>query len=145
MKALRSILILIACTVGLFQDARVAGAEDAQLSLQSLTQTRERPLFSPSRRPPPPAVSVPERVEPLLAVASQAPPAPPPTPPDVRLMGLMLLPDTQMAILEHAPTGEVIRLAAGAELDAWTLRIIDARSIAFELDGREARHVLFER
>jgi hypothetical protein len=120
-----------------------ADAADRQLSLQALTETRDRPLFSPSRRPPPPDVPVPERVEPLLAVVSQAPP-PPPAPPDVRLMGLMLLPNRQLAILEHAPTGEVIRLAAGAELDAWTLRIVDARSIAFELDGREARHVLFE-
>lgn len=144
MKALRLGFFLVAGAAGLLSDLQAVDAQDVPLSLETLTQTRERPLFSSSRRPPPPAIAEPERVEPLLAVVSKAPPPPPVAPPDVRLTGLMLLPNRQMAILEHAPTGEVIRLAAGGELDAWTLRIIDARSIAFELDGREARHVLFE-
>lgn len=145
MKGLCLSMLLLASAAGFLQDVQPAEAQDMPLELESLTETRERPLFAPSRRPPPPVVAVQERPRPLLAVSSQPPPPPPPGPPDVRLMGLMLLPHAQMAILEHAPTGEVIRLAAGGELDTWTLRIIDARSIAFELDGREARHVLFDR
>lgn len=115
-----------------------------QMSLETLADMRERPLFAPSRRPPappPPAI-----IQPVAIAEPMAqPPAPTLPEPAVRLVGVTIGDQTGFAIIEHQPTGEVLRMEDGALLDLWVLSVVDARTIAFEHEGRRAVYALFER
>lgn len=106
--------------------------------LKSLKRTRERPLFSPSRRPPPP-------------VAVAAPPAPPgqpllkPVAPDHPLLTLVgtIVGETQsIGVFVDQVTKDVIRLRTGEGHAGWTLRAIHGREATFEEDQHEATLVL---
>jgi hypothetical protein len=138
----RSIVLIVATApAALAQD--VAPPFFPELRLEALGATRESPLFSPTRRPPEPKPE-PARPAPVAALAVPVA-APPPPPPDLRLIGLVLAPERQVAIVEHGLTGETLRLAPGAHLDAWKMSIVDGRTIAFEHEGRRESYALFER
>ena len=102
------------------------------IPLKSLTFTRERPLFSRSRRPPPPA-----SVE-----APPAPLAPPPksAEPDHPLLTLVgtIVGETQsIGIFVDQVAKSVIRLKTGQDHAGWTLRAVQGREAIFEKDQRE--------
>jgi hypothetical protein len=129
-------VIALICSVMVWTAAMADGAGETaagapfypQMSLEAMTAMRERPLFAPSRRPPAPP-----------------PPAPPLPEPAVRLVGVTIGDDAGFAIIEHQPTGEVLRMKDGALLDRWVLSVVDARTIAFEHEGRRAVYALFQR
>ena len=145
-------VIALICSVMVWTAAMADGAGETaagapffpQMSLEAMTAMRERPLFTPSRRPPappPPAI-----VQPVAIAEPMAPPPAPPLPePAVRLVGVTIGNDAGFAIIEHQPTGEVLRMKHGALLDSWVLSVVDARTIAFEHDGRRAVYALFQR
>jgi general secretion pathway protein N len=110
------------------------------IDLSSLEATRDRPLFSESRRPPAPP---PEPPPPPPAPVVAAVPAPPPEPPLLRLIGLVTMGETRVALVEDGNTGEILRLSPGAMIDDWTMTIVDDRTIAFSRDGKAARFALF--
>src|SRR5262245_60205635 len=73
----------------------------AAASLDHLSATRERPLFSPARRPPaPPPVPV------------IAPPEPPP-PPNVTLFGVVMDAEEARAIVQIGPANMIRRVRIG--------------------------------
>jgi general secretion pathway protein N len=94
--------------------------------LGTLSQTRKRPLFSPSRRPPAPPVVV-DVPAPLVT-------APKPAAPD--RLGLLLigtvLGHLNIAILRQENTEILLRLHAGQDHEGWILRRIDRRDVTFE-------------
>ncbi|MBA3517304.1 MAG: hypothetical protein H0T75_06625 [Rhizobiales bacterium] len=106
-------------------------------SLESLEATRSAPLFTPSRTAP---QSEPEPepdvapVETEVAVEAEA------TPPDVKLIGIVKAGSEEVAILSDTATAEVQRLRPGEEVQGWTVRIVDTRTV--ELKSGEQRHTL---
>jgi hypothetical protein len=94
------------------------------IPLSALTPTRERPVFSPSRRPPPPAVvNVPFVAPPRVA-------APPPPRPNMVLVGTITGDDdaTAMAVFVDQGTKTVVRLRAGDAHLGWTLESVHGRA-----------------
>ena len=98
--------------------------------LTSLVETRDRPLFSPSRRPapvaPPPAVSPPQVNEPV-AVA----PAPPEKPPWA-LVGTIIAPGASLAIVQAPGARSISRMRIGEGDAGWRVRSVAPRSIVVE-------------
>jgi general secretion pathway protein N len=95
------------------------------IPLRSLTATRERPLFTPSRRPPAPAVAGPPPAE---------PPPPPPTGPDrpqLILVGAISGDTEGIAIFLDQSTRDIVRLRTGeSHPSGWTLRLVKGREAA---------------
>ncbi|WP_334526780.1 hypothetical protein [Bradyrhizobium sp. AZCC 2230] len=93
----------------------------------SLSATRERPIFSPSRRPPP-----------VVAAASPAP-RPPPEPPRVErpqffLVGTVDGGDEGFGIFVDEATKAALRLKIGEGYQGWKLRAVHGREVMLERD-----------
>lgn len=107
------------------------------ISLNSLTATRERPIFSPSRR-----ASVPTPPAPIAA------PAPPPqivaAPEEIplQLVGTIVGRDSGIAICINPSTRDVIRLKTGEDFNGWVLRSVQGREASFEKATLQARLAL---
>lgn len=103
--------------------------------LEALSATRERPIFSISRRPPaPPPVFV--AAEPS-APPPRAPPAPPERPALV-LLGTINGGSLHLGIFHDETAAKTLRLAVGESFDGWVLRAVSAADAQFETDGRIA-------
>ena len=96
------------------------------IPLRELTATRERPLFTPSRRAPAPAV------------ANAAPPPPPPPPAEkpqeaeplqLSLTGTVAGGDSAMGIFLDKASGTPLRLKVGDKHKGWTLRSVGRRDV----------------
>jgi general secretion pathway protein N len=104
------------------------------IPLRLLTATRERPLFSPSRRPPSP---------PVLA-ALQLPPRPAPAKPAepdhplLTIIGTIVGETEGIGVFVDQATNDVIRLRTGQDHDGWVLRSVHGRETTFEKDRRTA-------
>ena len=104
------------------------------ISLNSLTATRERPIFSPSRRPPLPTPPAP--------IALPSIPTPPPAVPEeipLKLLGTIVGRDSGIAICLNPSTNDVIRLKMGENFQGWVLREVHGREAAFEKATLQAR------
>ncbi|HUD88798.1 MAG TPA: hypothetical protein VMR17_20310, partial [Xanthobacteraceae bacterium] len=102
------------------------------IPLDSLTNTRERPLFSPSRRPPAVAVAAPPPAPPAAP-----PPKPVPDNPPLKLVGTVIGDGVSMGIFIDQGTKNVVRLRAGEGLAGWKLAAIEGRDATFEKDQRQ--------
>ena len=102
------------------------------IPLRVLTATRERPLFSPSRRPPaPPAVASPVVPRPV------APPKPAePEHPQVTIVGTIVGGGDAIAVFIDQATKNVIRLHPGQDHNGWVLRSVQGREATFEKNDR---------
>jgi general secretion pathway protein N len=95
--------------------------------LSALSGTRDRPLFSGSRRPPIVAVPI---VAPPPKQEALAPP--PPERPLLTLIGTIVSPKASVAMLQGSDAEAVSRLRVGQENDGWQVRGISFRSIVVE-------------
>jgi general secretion pathway protein N len=98
--------------------------------LSALTATRERPLFSASRRPPaPPTAAAP-------AVQVRAPPPPRATEPPRPRMSLVgtVAGAEGIAVFVDQATQTVIRLRTGEGHEGWVLRSVGAREVTLQND-----------
>jgi hypothetical protein len=102
--------------------------------LESLTATRDRPLFSASRRPP--AVALPI-VAPPPKQEALAPP--PPEQPLLTLVGTIVSRQASVAMLRGSNGEAISRLRVGQESDGWRVRGIDLRSIVVEKGAQSVR------
>jgi general secretion pathway protein N len=100
------------------------------IPLKLLTATRERPIFSPSRRAPAPVVAGPP---PVQAVASPPPP-PPPERPRLTLIGAIAGADGGIAVILDEATRDIIRLRTGENHAGWVLRSVCGREATLEKD-----------
>jgi len=102
--------------------------------LSSLSATRERPLFTPSRRAPAPAVAGP------VAAAPPPPPPPPSEPerPQLTLVGAIVGGNEGIAVFVDQTTNSVIRLRTGQDHLGWVLRSVKGREATLEKDRRSA-------
>jgi general secretion pathway protein N len=105
------------------------------IPLKSLTATRERPIFRPSRRPPAPAVVGAAPVEtprPVpVAVAEPEQPA-------LTLVGIVSGSTDGIAVFVNQATRDIIRLRTGEGHDGWILRSVDGREAVLEKNRRTA-------
>lgn len=98
------------------------------IPLDSLRETRDRPLFSVSRRPPPPVVAeAPKAIAPIAA----APPAAPEKP-QVTLVGVVHGPGLDLAILVDEADKSLVRLRIGQSVGGWTVHGVDTRAATLE-------------
>ena len=104
------------------------------IPLRVLTATRDRPLFSPSRRPPPAAVVA----APVAAPRPAAPAAP--DHPLLTLVGTVVSNRDVIGIFIDQADKKVVRLRTGQDHDGWTLRAVHERDAVF--DDRRHRAVL---
>jgi general secretion pathway protein N len=99
------------------------------IPLAALSNTRERPIFSPSRRPPPP-VAAPVPV-------AKAPPPPKPAPVEraqLSLVGTIIGGDQSFGIFIDPSTNAALRLKIGEDFQGWTLRSVQGREATLERD-----------
>jgi hypothetical protein len=102
------------------------------LPLKQLSITRERPIFSPSRRPPPP-VAAPVYVAP---VATRSPPKPAePDRPAVTLLGTIVGGAEGIGVFLESATRTVVRLRMGEDHQGWVLRSVKGREVTLEKAG----------
>jgi hypothetical protein len=94
----------------------------AGTAVASLSATQERPVFSPSRRRPPPA--------PVPVAASPAVSAP--QRPTLALVGVVAGEGDAFAIFLEEKTKAVIRLKRGESHSGWTLRDVHGREATLE-------------
>lgn len=103
------------------------------IPLSSLTATRDRPLFLPSRRPPAPAVAGTPVVAP---VAPMAPPPAEPEQPPLTLVGAVAGESEGYAVFLDQATNSVIRLKTGQDHSGWVLRAVKGREAILQKDRR---------
>jgi hypothetical protein len=99
------------------------------ISLDQLSSTRERPLFSPTRRPLPAAAVAPVAAAPI-------PITPTPERPQLRLVGTVVGEQDGIGLFVEQSTEKVFRLKIGEAHEGWTLRSIRRRAVDLEKDGR---------
>jgi hypothetical protein len=126
----------VADTTGLSRAPRVpdpgAKSRDGnplwRVPLSSLSATRDRPLFSASRRPPivaaPVGAPAPQKQEAL------APPSP--ERPLLTLVGTIVSRTGSIAMLQGSSTDAISRLRLGEKNDGWRVQGISLRSIVVE-------------
>jgi hypothetical protein len=98
--------------------------------LDRFSATRDRPLFSPTRRPPAPPVIV-------------AAPPPPPPPPNVALLGVVMDGEQAHAVVRTGPTEKVLRVSIGDDIGGWKVGQIEQRKLVLLLNGRTATFTMF--
>ena len=121
---------------GPHRDAAAQGGNPLwMIPLSALTATRDRPLFSVSRRPP------------ALAVQAAPPPPPPPAPdpapapperPTLTLIGTIVGPGTSVAMLRDTATQAVKRVREGEETSGWRLKTVKLRAVVVEKGDQSA-------
>jgi hypothetical protein len=118
--------------------ARERGASGNPLwgiPLRILTATRERPLFSPARRPPAPPVVAAPPVAPRPVAASKPPE---PERPPLTIVGTIVGGGDAIGVFINQATNEVIRIHAGQAHEGWVLRSVQGREASFEKEERQA-------
>jgi len=109
-------------------------------SLQSFSQTLERPLFTADRRPPVRAAPAPARAP------ASAPPDPAPAPeigPFI-LSAIVIVDDEREVLLSDPREGRLTRRREGETVDGWTLEEIREDAVILRY-GDQTRDVLLRR
>jgi general secretion pathway protein N len=97
------------------------------IPLSALTATRDRPLFSASRRPPIVAAPI---IAPAQKPEALAPP--PPERPLLTLVGTIVSRKASVAMLQGSNAEAISRLRVGQDNDGWRVQGIGLRSIVVE-------------
>jgi general secretion pathway protein N len=102
-------------------------------ALDRLSATRDRPLFSPTRRPTPPPPPPPPEQAPVAVI---------PQPPNLTLVGIVLDDEGARALIRSSAT-KADRVQIGDDIGGWKVTQIDGRRLVLSLDGRFATFTLF--
>lgn len=100
------------------------------IPITSLSATRERPVFLPSRRPPAPAVAAPLPVEP-----AKPPPPPVAERPHLALVGSVVGEIESVAVFMDSSTRATVRLKMGETHAGWILRSVKGREAVLQKGG----------
>jgi hypothetical protein len=144
-------LCMVACVVALRSTALAADAGGGvlarssaalgnplwALTLDRLPATRDRPLFSPSRRPPPLPES--RRVETVAAIPA------PGHPPSVTLLGIIRDANDAWALVRAGGSDKIMHARLGDEIAGWKVSEIESRRLVLSSDDRSVSFALFAR
>jgi hypothetical protein len=109
------------------------GQGDSSLpALDDLTETRERPLFSSTRRPPD-VEPAPQAATPITEGASMP----------FELVGIALGADVSAAIFRNTDSKEETRVAKGAKIGSWNVEEISERAVVLRGNDKRVRMRLF--
>lgn len=102
------------------------------IPLSALSNTRERPIFTPSRRPPAPVV---------VAAPSPVLPVQPARPAEqerlsLALIGTVISGTEGIGVFLDQPSQRLVRLRTGEQHAGWTLRSVRAREVTLEKGPR---------
>lgn len=100
------------------------------IPISALDATRERPIFSASRRPPMPPI-VAERV-----VAPPPPKPPEPEQPRLALVGTVIGKPINLAVVLDRATKTLVRIHVGEAVSGWILRSVDSRTMTVEKNSQ---------
>jgi hypothetical protein len=131
--AVAALLPLAVCTGAAAQQAQVTANPLAAQSLEGLSATRERPLFSTQRRPPAP---------PRVAAATPPPPPAPPPPPQVALYGIVSETGGARAMV-RANGDKIVGVRIGDDIGGWKVTKIERRQIELSLADRAVSFAMF--
>jgi general secretion pathway protein N len=109
--------------------ARSAGNPLWAIPLAALSGTRERPIFSSSRRPPP-AIAL----APVVKPAAVAPKPKEPERPKLSLVGTIASGTERFGIFVDQSTKLALRLRMGDDYQGWKLRSVQGREATLEKD-----------
>ncbi len=104
-----------------------------RLPLKQFSATRERPIFSRSRRPPPPA--------PTYVAPVEVRPIKPPEPerPTIALTGTIIGTDGyRSAVFRDTSSQDVLRLRVGDNYHGWVMLLITPREATLVKNGQQA-------
>ena len=104
------------------------------IPLSQLAVTRDRPIFSPSRRPPAPVVAAPIYVPPPAPRIAKAEPERPP----LTLVGTIAGEKDAIAVFVLQGTGTTIRLHPNESHEGWVLRSVQGREATLQKAGASA-------
>lgn len=95
--------------------------------IDALSATRDRPIFSVSRRPPPIAAPV---------TVMRAPPPPPKEPerPNLQLVGTVIGDEESFGIFVDPSSQTPLRLRLGAAHEGWVLQSVQPRQVMLQKD-----------
>ena len=138
----RGLIVAVSLAAGIcvqsWARAEEAAPSSPQISLDDLSETRDRPLFSPSRRP---------RVNRLqTAVAPPLPPPPPqaPTPaPNLTLLGTFESPTEVGATVQIPPNDKPMIVRYGTYINGWRVINISHHRLVLALQDRTAVFTMF--
>jgi general secretion pathway protein N len=119
------------------QDPAVLPNPIVAQSIGSLSATRERPIFSPTRRPPALPAAAP------APIVRRADPAPPSPPPDVVLLGVVIGPDTADALVHSESPDKTLRVRIGDDIGGWKVSRIEQHELVLSLADRSAIFTIF--
>ncbi len=102
------------------------------IPISALSGTRERPLFSASRRPPAP----PAPPAPPMPVAEAPPPPAEPEKPALTLVGTAIGNPQSVALILNQMTKSFIRLHVGEAASGWYLRSVELRTMTLEKNNQ---------
>jgi len=115
------------------QDQRPSGGNPLwEIALSALQETRARPIFSPSRRPPSPPV--------VAASPPPAPKAPEAKEPErlkLTLLGTVTGSADGIGVFVDEISNDVIRIRTGESHAGWVLRSVHRRTASFEKDRQD--------
>jgi len=97
-----------------------------EIPIRNLTATRARPIFSPSRRPPPPIAVAAPYVPPRLPVR--------PASPQLNLVGTVLNATDGIGVFLDQTNNNVVRLKTGDYHNGWILRSVQGREATLQSD-----------
>lgn len=135
-------IVLAVAVLALMPSAAIAQKPPAEAPVRSfvmppmeeLQATRERPLFSPRRRPDEEVVT--QVDEPVVQEAPESVP--------FDLTGVVIGEDRAVAILHNRDTQETVHLRQGETADVWSVAEIAQRHVVLRSEGKEVRLQLFE-
>jgi hypothetical protein len=99
------------------------------IPLKKLTATRERPIFSPSRRPPPPV-----NLRPIAALSTNVGSKREPDRPRLMLVGTVIGEKESIGVFLDQTTKNAVRLKPGETHEGWVLQSIHGREVTFQKD-----------
>jgi hypothetical protein len=135
--------VVVGVAVGIWtQHARAeepVASTSPQLSLEDLSETRNRPLFSPSRRP---------RVNNVEVAVAPPPPPPAPTlpplpPPNLTLLGIFESATEVGATVQLQPSDKPVIVRYGTIIGGWRVINISHHQLVLALNDRQAVFKMF--
>jgi hypothetical protein len=117
----------------------VSGNPIDEVRLDRLSETRNRPVFSPSRRPlaPPALPAIAARIERAPQALSL------PSPPGVALFGIVVGEQGARAFIAMGAANQIIGVRPGDDISGWTVSAITQRNLVLSRAEQSATFTLF--
>jgi general secretion pathway protein N len=119
----RALLAIVVAMIALNASQHAIARDSTTLSLDRLTATRDKPLFSPTRQKPPAVVA--PAATPISLQATEAKEAPP----KYTLVGLIVGIDAVTVLLRDPNTDELVSVQSGDRVGSWQVVVTSAYSV----------------